>query len=161
MSWKEDALVEHPKKKTRTENAKSGKLGTEDLTRWKRRDFLSQTVHCEKYEELEKEKQVAWIKDNDLTQLKMYEVLFGNSFQQIRKETELYAQRRGNSDFSLSLAEGECVVGILFLTVTTDFQVEKTIDSKNQTWCWSCVWHRWWLARWFGWQSEPNALLSW
>ena len=65
----------------------------------------------------------------------MYEVLFGNSFQQIRKETELYAQRRGNSDFSLSLAEGECVVGILFLTVTTDFQVEKTIDSKNQTWC--------------------------
>ena len=143
MSWKEDALGESPKKKTRTENVKSGKRGTEDLTRWKGQDFLSQTVYCEKYEELEKEKPVAWITDNDLTLLKMYEVLFGNSFKQIRKETELYAQRRGNSDFSLSLAEVECAVGILFLTVTIGFQVEKTIESNNQTWCWSCVWHRW------------------
>ena len=65
----------------------------------------------------------------------MYEVLFGNSFKQIRKKTELYAQRRGNTDFSLSLAEVECAVGILFLTITIGFQVEKTIESNNQTWC--------------------------
>ena len=45
----------------------------------------------------------------------MFEVLFGNNFEQIRKETERYAQRRGNSDFSLSLAEVKCAVGILIL----------------------------------------------
>ena len=46
----------------------------------------------------------------------MFEVLFGNNFQRIRKETERYAQRRGNSDFSLSLAEVKCAVGILILS---------------------------------------------
>ena len=132
MSWKEDALGESPKKKTRTENVRSGKRSTEDLTRWKRQDFLSQTVYCEKYEELEKEKPVAWITYNDLTLLKMFEVLFGNSFKQIRKETELYAQRRGNSDFNLSLAEVECTVGILFLTITIGFQVLKLLRATTR-----------------------------
>ena len=41
----------------------------------------------------------------------MFEVLFANNFERIRKETERYAQRRGNSDFSLSLAEVKCAVG--------------------------------------------------
>ena len=46
----------------------------------------------------------------------MSEVLFGNNFERIRKETERYAQRRGNSDFSLLLAEVKCAVGILILS---------------------------------------------
>ena len=54
--------------------------------------------------------------DNDLTQFKAFEVLFENNLEQIRKETERYAQRRGNSDFSLSLDEVKCAVGILILS---------------------------------------------
>ena len=57
-----------------------------------------------------------WIADNDLTPFKVFEVLFGNNLEQIRKKTERYAQRRGNSDFSLSLDEVKCAVGILILS---------------------------------------------
>ena len=78
--------------------------------------FHQKQVYCEKYEKLEKENPAAWIADNDLTPFKVFEVLFGNNFQRIRKETERYAQRRGNSDFSLSLAEVKCAVGILSLS---------------------------------------------
>ena len=46
----------------------------------------------------------------------MFEVLFGKNFERIRKETERYAQRRVNSDFSLLLAEVKCAVGILILS---------------------------------------------
>ena len=46
---------------------------------------------------------------------KVFEVLFGNNFERIRKETERYPQRRGNNNFSLSLAEVKCAVGILIL----------------------------------------------
>ena len=67
-------------------------------------------VYCEKYEKLEKENPAVWITDNDLAPLKLFEVLFGNNFEQIRNETERYAQRRGNSDFFLSLAEVKCAV---------------------------------------------------
>ena len=103
-------------KKTRTKNVKSRKRSAEERTRWKRQDFSSKTVYCEKYEKLEKENPAAWIADNDLTPFKVFEVLFGNNFERIRKETERYAQRRGNSDFSLSLAEVKCAVGILILS---------------------------------------------
>ena len=102
-------------KKTRTKNVKSRKRSAEELTRWKRQDFSS-TVYCEKYEELEKENPAAWIADNDLTPFKAFEVLFGNNFERIRKETERYAQRRGNNDFSLSLVEVKCAIGILILS---------------------------------------------
>ena len=44
------------------------------------------------------------------------EVLLGNSLERIRKETERYTQRRGNSDFNLSLPEVKCVVSILLLS---------------------------------------------
>ena len=104
-------------KKTRTKNIKSRKRSAEERTRWKRQDFSSKTVYCEKYEELEKENLAAWIADNDLTPFKAFEVLFGNNFERIRKETEPYAQRRGNRDFSLWLAEVKCAVGILILSV--------------------------------------------
>ena len=43
----------------------------------------------------------------------MFELLFGNNFERIRKENEHYAQRRGNRDFSRSLAEVKLAVGIL------------------------------------------------
>ena len=46
----------------------------------------------------------------------MFEVLFGINFERIRKENEHYALERGNSDFSLSLAEVKCAVGILSLS---------------------------------------------
>ena len=95
---------------------KSGNRGTEEPTRWKCWDFLSKTVYCEKYEELEKENKAAWIADSDLTLLKVFEVLLGNYFEIIRKETERYAQRRGNCDFNLSLAEVKWAVGILILS---------------------------------------------
>ena len=100
--------AEPPMKKTRTKNAKSGKRSFEERTRWKRQDFSSKAVYCEKYAELEKENAAAWIADNDLTPFKVSEVWFGNSFERIRKEPEHYAKRRGNSDFSLSLAEVKC-----------------------------------------------------
>ena len=109
-------IDETPTKKTRKKNIKSGKRSAEERTRWKCSDFSSKTVYCEKFEELQKENQAAWIADNDLTPFKVFEVLFGNNFEQIRKETERYAQRRGNSDFSLSLAEVKCAVGILILS---------------------------------------------
>ena len=51
-----------------------------------------------------------------LTPLIVFEALFGNNFEWIRKETELYAQRHGNSDFSLSLVEIKCAVGILIFS---------------------------------------------
>ena len=51
-----------------------------------------------------------------MTPFKVFEVLFGNNFEQIRKETERYAQRRGNSDFSLLLVEVKCAVDILILS---------------------------------------------
>ena len=51
-----------------------------------------------------------------MTPFKAFEVLFGNNFERIRKETERYAQRRGNREFSLSLAEVKCAVGILILS---------------------------------------------
>ena len=44
-----------------------------------------------KYEELEKENPAAWIADNNVTPFKVFEVLFGNNFEQIRKETKYYA----------------------------------------------------------------------
>ena len=44
-----------------------------------------------KYEELEKENPVAWIADNNVTPFKVFEVLFGNNFERIRKETKHYA----------------------------------------------------------------------
>ena len=98
-------------KKTRTKNVNSRKRNAEERTRWKCQNFSSKTVYCEKYEKLEKENPAAWIADNDLTPFKVFEVLFGNNFERIRKETERYAQRRGNSDFSLLLAEVKCAVG--------------------------------------------------
>ena len=109
-------IDEPPTKKTRTKNVKSRKWSAEERTRWKRQDFSSKTVYCEKYEKIEKENPGAWIADNDLTPFKVFEVLFGNNVERIRKETERYAQRRGNSDFSLSLAEVKCAVGILILS---------------------------------------------
>ena len=63
-----------------------------------------------------KKNSAASITENDLTPLKVFEVLFGINFERIRKENEHYAQRRGNSDFSLSLAEVKCAVGILILS---------------------------------------------
>ena len=42
--------------------------------------------------------------------------VFGNNFEIIKKETESYAQRRGNSDFSLLLAVVKCAFGILILS---------------------------------------------
>ena len=50
-----------------------------------------------------------------MTPLKVFEMLFGNNFKRIRKETKRYAQRRGSSDFSLLLAEVKCAVSILIL----------------------------------------------
>ena len=44
-----------------------------------------------KYEELEKENPAAWIADNNVTPIKVFEVLFGNNFERIRKETKHYA----------------------------------------------------------------------
>ena len=99
----------------RQEQIKSRKRSAQERTRWKGLDFSSKTVYCEKYEELEKENPAAWIADNDLTPFKVFEVLFGNNFELIRKETKRYAQRRGNN-FSLSLAEVKSAVGILILS---------------------------------------------
>ena len=45
----------------------------------------------------------------------MSEVLFGNNFERIRKETERYDQRLGKSDLSVSLAEVKCTAGMLIL----------------------------------------------
>ena len=59
---------------TRTKNVKSGKRSAEEHTRWKRQDFSSKTVCCEKYEELEKENTAAWIADNNVTPFKVFEV---------------------------------------------------------------------------------------
>ena len=53
--------------------------------------------------------------------MKVSEVLFGNKFERTLR------QRRGCSDFSLSLDEVKCVVGILILAVTTGFQIEEII----------------------------------
>ena len=47
--------------------------------------FHQKQVYCEKYEKLEKENPAAWIADNDLTPFKVFEVLFGNNFQRIRR----------------------------------------------------------------------------
>ena len=52
---------------------------------------------AKKYEKLENEKPSAWIADNNLKPLKVFEMLFGNNFERIRNETERYAQRRGSS----------------------------------------------------------------
>ena len=74
-------IDEPPTKKTRTKNVKSRKWSAEERTRWKRQDFSSKTVYCEKYEKIEKENPGAWIADNDLTPFKVFEVLFGNNFE--------------------------------------------------------------------------------
>ena len=92
---------EPPTKNARTKNKKSGKHSAEERTRWKRQDFSSKTVFCEKYKELEKERSTEWIAHNDLTPFKVFEVLLGNNFERIRKETERYGQRRDKSEFSL------------------------------------------------------------
>ena len=39
-----------------------------------------------------------------------------SNFERISKETEPYAQRRGNNDFNLSLVEVKCAIGILVLS---------------------------------------------
>ena len=104
------------KKKTRIKNVNSGNRGAEERARWKCPDFSSKTVYCKKYEELENEKPSAWIADNNLKPLKVFEMLFRNNFERIRNETERHAQRRGSSDFSLSLVEVKCAVGILILS---------------------------------------------
>ena len=67
-----------------------------------------------------------------MTPIKVFEVLFGNNFERIRKDTERYDQRLGKSDLSVSLAEVKCAAGILILTGTTGFQVEEIIGNKNQ-----------------------------
>ena len=67
---------ELPTKKAKTKNVNSGKRSAEECTRWKRQDFSSKTVYCEKFEELEKENLAAWVSDNDLTLFKVIEVLF-------------------------------------------------------------------------------------
>ena len=46
----------------------------------------------------------------------MFEVLFGNNFERIRKDNERFAQRRVNSDFSFSLAEVKCAAHILIVS---------------------------------------------
>ena len=50
-----------------------------------------------------------------MTPIKVFEVLFGNNFERIRKETERYDQRLGKSDLSVSLAEVKYAAGILIL----------------------------------------------
>ena len=50
-----------------------------------------------------------------MTPLKVFEMLFGNNFKRVRKETKRYAQRRGSSDFSLLLAKVKCAVSKLIL----------------------------------------------
>ena len=107
---------EPPTKNKRTKNEKPGKRSAEERTRWKRQDFSSKTVFCEKYKELENERSSEWMAHNDLTPFKVFEVLFRDNFELIRKETEPYDQRRDKSEFSLQLSEIKCAVGILILS---------------------------------------------
>ena len=102
-----------PAKKDKNK-VKSRKQGAEERKSVK--IFLSKTIYCEKYEDLEKENPAAWVAENDLKPLKVFEALLGENFKQLRKETMCYSQRCGNSDFSLSLAEVKCAVGILILS---------------------------------------------
>ena len=99
-------INEPPTKKTRKQNVKSRKRSAEERTRWKRQDYSSKTVYCEKCEELQKENQAAWIAGNNLKPFKVFEVLFGNNLERIRKEI----------GFSLSSAEVKCAVCILILS---------------------------------------------
>ena len=68
--------------------------------------------------------------------LRPFKVLFGNSFGRITKEPEHYAKRRGNRDFSLSLAEVKCTVGIIMLRDYHMLPSRKNFWNKNQIW-WS------------------------
>ena len=73
-------IDEPPTIKTRTNNVKRRKRSAEERTRWKRQDFSSKPVYCEKYQKLEKENPRAWIADNDLKPFKVFEVLLGKNF---------------------------------------------------------------------------------
>ena len=63
-----------------------------------------------------------------------FKVLCGNSFERITKEPEHYAKRRGNRDFSLSLAEVKCTFGIIMLRDYHMLPSRKNFWNKNQIW---------------------------
>ena len=104
--------------------------------KWKDMDIDEENLLKTAYEALKPEDLPDWLTSEEWTPIKIFQLLCGNNYERIRKETERYGKRYA-ADFRMSIEETKCFIGVLLVSgynkvPKRSMYWEEMDDVKNQ-----------------------------